>query len=296
MDESVIIKNIATSLDNDYIGDDCAYLKDLGIVITQDNLVENIHFKREWYTPYQLGYKSAVVNISDILASGACPAYLTLGLSMPSYLGNDFVNEFIQGMKDGSYGAEVCGGDITGSKNGLFISVTAVGSVNNRRISSRKNAKEGYVIVVSGEHGTSSAGLRELLNSGTREDLIISHLMPVLDIDFSEKISKNIKSDYAMMDSSDGLGDALFKIAEASGVKIEADYSLIPHKQELSYNDVILGGEDYKLIAAVPPDFAEMYDLTVIGNVLPYDGIRLNISGKCYKSYSELNVYKHFED
>ena len=296
MNEVNLINNIVSTLSSSLIGDDCAYLSDLEIVVTQDNLIENIHFKRDWYTPYQLGYKAAAVNISDILASGAKPKYLTLGVSLPKSINEEFFTEFIKGFNDASYSAVLCGGDITGSSQDIIISVTAIGSTKRRKISSRKNAKMGYVVVVSGEHGASSAGLKELLNNSDCKEHIISHLMPILDAEFSETISKNINVDYAMMDTSDGLGDALFKIAEASGVKIEVDYSLIPHRKELSYNDVVLGGEDYKLVAAVPVEFAQKYNMTVIGNVVSYDGIRLNISGKCYKSYNELKIYKHFEE
>ena len=68
MKEQRLIKIIKEQTKSSYLGDDCAYLKDLGIVITQDNFVEDIHFKREWATPYQIGYKATAVNISDILA------------------------------------------------------------------------------------------------------------------------------------------------------------------------------------------------------------------------------------
>ena len=71
MKEKEFIEIIKTTLNSDYIGDDCAYLKDLGIVVTQDSLVQDVHFKTDFATPYQLGYKSAMVNISDICASGA---------------------------------------------------------------------------------------------------------------------------------------------------------------------------------------------------------------------------------
>ena len=77
MREKEYISSIKQILNSEYIGDDCAYLKDLGIVLTQDSLVEDVHFKRNFITPYQLGYKSIMVNISDIAASGAMPAYLT---------------------------------------------------------------------------------------------------------------------------------------------------------------------------------------------------------------------------
>jgi hypothetical protein len=77
---------------NSYIGDDFAYLKNLGIFVTQDNFIEDIHFKKAWSSPYQIGYKATIVNISDILASGAKPAYLTIGLSLPN-VENSFIEE-----------------------------------------------------------------------------------------------------------------------------------------------------------------------------------------------------------
>ena len=74
MKELDFIKIINNITQSSYLGDDCAYLKDLGIVVTQDNFVENVHFKRDWATPYQIGYKATAVNVSDVLASGAVPA------------------------------------------------------------------------------------------------------------------------------------------------------------------------------------------------------------------------------
>ena len=139
-----IIKDIAGS---EYIGDDCAYLKELGIVVTQDSLIENIHFRREWYTPQQLGYKAATVNISDIIASGAKPAYITVALSLPKNIENDFVKNFYIGIKSALDGVKIVGGDLTGSESDIIISITAIGITKNRNISSRKNAKIGNDIV-----------------------------------------------------------------------------------------------------------------------------------------------------
>ena len=76
MKEYNFLKIIKDQTQSTYIGNDCAYLKELGIVVTQDNFIEDIHFKRNWATPYQIGYKATAVNISDILASGAEPAYI----------------------------------------------------------------------------------------------------------------------------------------------------------------------------------------------------------------------------
>jgi len=268
---------------NDYIGDDCAYLKDLELVITQDNFVENIHFRTDWATPFQIGYKAAIVNISDILAVGAIPKYLTVGLSLPNKDDN-FIKELYNGIIAGASGAEIIGGDITGGEN-LFISITAIGSTIGRKVSSRRNAKPGYVVVASGEHGLSSLGLKELQQGGNNQKYIKAHLEPILDKNFSEIISTQIETDYAMMDSSDGLADALFKIAKASSCTIKT-----PKVKG------IFGAEDYKLVAAIPKEFLNKLDNYVyIGEVFDFEGYYLQIDNKNYKNYDELDLYNHFK-
>ena len=295
MKELEFIKEIKNIIGNEYIGDDCAYLKDIGIVISQDSLVENIHFKTQWCTPKQLGYKSVAVNISDILASGAVPKYVTIALSLPENIDNNFIKDFYTGAKSALYGAKIVGGDITGSKNDIIVSVTAIGSASGRNISSRKNAGEGYVIVTKGNHGSSALGLSELINNGNNKKLIKAHLEPELEYDFAAQIASMVKEPYAMMDTSDGLGDALFKIAEASNKKIIIDYNKIPHISEASKNQVLFGGEDYKLVAAIPDNYINhLKDAEIIGYVTAYDGVRLDISGDKYSEYDELNVYNHF--
>lgn len=283
MKEYDFIKIIKDITQSNYLGDDCAYLKDLGIVITQDNFVEDIHFKTDWASPYQIGYKAAIVNISDILASGAKPAYLTVGLSLPNYINEDFIKELYRGITTASHGAKVVGGDITGGDK-IFISITAIGKVENRKISSRANAKVGYVVISNGEFGISSKGLEELRADKKDSENIKIHLEPILDADFSETISKNIKEDYAMMDASDGLADALFQIAKASGVKI------------ITKNiEGMFGAEDYNLVAAVPKDFLpNLKNYNIIGTVEPFDGIYLKIDNHCYTKHEELPLYDHF--
>lgn len=295
MNEYDILKMIKSIIGNKYIGDDCAYLKDLGIVITQDSLVEDIHFKRAWCTPYQLGYKSIAVNISDILASGAEPKYISIALSIPNCTDSHFIEQFFKGAKSALNGAEIVGGDITGSENKILISITAIGKTDNKNISSRANAKSGYVVITKGNYGSSSAGLKELENNGNNLELIKSHLEPCLDYEFSQIISKTIKEPYAMMDTSDGLCDALFKIAEASGVKITIDYNKIKHLQNIDREQVLFGGEDYNLVAVIPDKYSDIIkNADIIGKVENFDGVRLDISGQKFSKYCELNVYNHF--
>lgn len=274
MKEEEILLTIKSVIGDKYIGDDCAYLKDLGILISQDSLVEDVHFSMKYTTPYKLGYKSAMVNISDISASGGKGKYITVALSLPKNIDTKFIEEFYTGMKDACGDIEIVGGDITGSDK-IMISVTILGTTQNRKISSRSNAKTGYVVVASGEHGSSAGGLKLLQNNKNMpETLIEAHLLPKAGTDFAEKISENIKKDYAMMDSSDGLADALFKIAQASNKTIIVDFNKISYSDDLkkcfpnNYKELVLyGGEDYQIIAAVPEDFAKHYNLPVIGQI-----------------------------
>ena len=193
--------------------------------MSQDSLVEDVHFKRDLITPYQLGYKSIMVNISDICASGAEPLYLTVSLSLPKDVDESFVAEFYKGAKAALNGAKIVGGDLTGSDK-IYVSVTAIGSDKGRKISSRANAKVGYKVIVSGEHGNSALGLKLVLDGtcthqphpdgSEGEKFISAHLTPTAQRYFSHQIASQIKVDYAMMDTSDGLADALIQIAKAS--------------------------------------------------------------------------------
>lgn len=287
MKELDLIKAIKNQIGDEYIGDDCAYLMDYGIVISQDSLVEDIHFKRGWCTPWQLGYKAVAVNISDILASGAEPAYITIALSLPKDTTEDFVEEFYCGAKQALYGAKIVGGDITGSDK-IFISVAAIGNTKGRKISSRSAAKPGYKVIIASKSlekiGKSSKGLLELMQGGCNMDLISAHLEPQLDVKFSRKISEYINEDYAMMDTSDGLADALYKIAEASKVSINSEYI-----------DGIFGAEDYILVAAVPEEFLKQINgYTIIGEVLEKQEYVIKLGEKKYNNYDELNLFNHF--
>lgn len=297
MNEKELINIIKSTLNSNHIGDDCAYLKDLGIVITQDSLVEDIHFKMEFITPFQLGYKSVMVNISDVCASGAEPKYLTVSLSLPKYTDEKFVKNFYEGAKEAADNVQIVGGDLTGSDK-IFISVTAIGATQGRKISSRKNAKPGYKIIVSGEHGSSAYGLK-LLQTGEKgaKYFIEKHLMPVAQQEFSKQISTQLNEDYAMMDTSDGLADALIQIAKASDVILSIDTSKIPHASCVDMNTVLYGGEDYQLVAAVPESLLKnLNNYTIIGEVKEkISDSGLMIDQRFYTNIDE-KLYNHFKE
>lgn len=306
MNEINLIKKIKNTLKSQYIGDDCAYLKDLGIVISQDSLVEDIHFNKHMMSPYQIGYKSVMVNLSDIAASGAKPAYLTVALSLPKEIKDDAVVDFYEGAKYAleNLNVEIVGGDITGSDK-LYISISVIGKTLNRKISSRSHAKIGHKIITSGVHGSSAAGLRILQNDlEPDKDLIKAHLMPVAQIDFAKQISEQIQEDYAMMDTSDGLFDALFKIGSASECTMSVDFERILYDPKIKeyfsdYKDLILfGGEDYQIVATVPVELLpSLKDYIIIGEVLPKEDcvIKLNTENNVEK-FNDLSnkCFNHF--
>ena len=306
MNEINLINKIKNTLKSHYIGDDCAYLKDLGIVISQDSLVEDVHFSKHMMSPYQIGYKSVMVNLSDIAASGAKPAYLTVALSLPKQIKDDAVIDFYEGAKYAleNLDVEIVGGDITGSDK-LYISISVIGKTLNRKISSRSHAKIGHKIITSGVHGSSAAGLRILQNDlEPDKDLIKAHLMPVAQIDFAKQISEQIQEDYAMMDTSDGLFDALFKIGSASECTMSVDFERILYDPKIKeyfsdYKDLILfGGEDYQIVATVPVELLpSLKNYIIIGEVLPKEDcvIKLNADNKVEK-FNDLSnkCFNHF--
>lgn len=306
----IIKKTLAKS---SYIGDDCAYLKKLGIVVTQDSLAEDIHFSMKFSTPYMLAYKAIMVNLSDVFASGAMPKYFTISLSLPKNIDNFFVEEFYRACNDLSkeYDFEIIGGDITGSDK-IFISICAIGVTDNRTITSRSNAKVGDVVVTTGVHGSSAAGLWLLQNNiEGYEVLKNAHLMPVAQKSFSENISTSV-SRYAQMDTSDGLADALFKIAQASNVMLSVDFAKIPYSNDIiniaklanvDYRDwVLYGGEDFQLVACVSEENLSKIDknsYTVIGKVLEKENghfVEINFDNSVQKIDNLEKTFNHFKE
>ena len=302
MKEKEFITIIKNTLNSPYIGDDCAYLKDLGIVVTQDSLVEDIHFSTKFISAFDLGFKAVMVNVSDVAASGAEPKYLTVSLSLPSNVKEDFVEEFYHGCKKAcGHDVQIVGGDITGSEK-IYISICAIGKTLGRNISSRKNAKIGQKVIVSGIHGSSSAGLKLLLEGkNSPEKLIKSHINPVAQVEFGKNISTTVKEPYAMMDTSDGLMDGLSTIANESGVLLDIDFDKIPYDKDIeqfeNWQDLVLfGGEDYQILATVPQNFQGGFEIGVVKEGL---GVNLKLRDKIThysKQDVEEKVFNHFKD
>ena len=274
-----------------YIGDDCAYLEDFGLTISHDTLIEDVHFKRSYMTPFEIAQKALLVNISDILASGANPYGATISIS--GKLNENFISDFYNGIDEiaQKYKLKILGGDLTGGEK-IAISISILGDVKNRRISSRKNAKIGYIIATKGIFGRSHLGLIEL-QRGTAGEFSKYHKKPELYPEASKIIAENCANDYALMDSSDGLYDALNKISKESNAGANIDFNLIPKAID-DFSTTLFGGEDFSLVGAFEEkDFKNLQNLGAglvkIGEIIEKKGIFVD-----NKKILEDKSYEHF--
>ena len=243
------------------IGDDCAVLPIGGeeaLAFTSDMLNEGVHFLTDKSTPFQIGYKSLMVNISDVAAMGAKPVATLLSLSLPNDKFGEWSAEFMRGYKKASqkYGVKLVGGDTVGSKSGVCISVTAIGRAPMANIKRRSAAKVGDIIMVTGRLGASAAGLRDVLEGrlSTRNAKI--HLMPEAQV--REGVWLGAQPEvHAMCDISDGIASDLQHIIDRSKRGAIISEQDIPIARGASFQDAICGGEDYQLLFTVDKRRAE---------------------------------------
>lgn len=240
------------------IGDDCAVLPmgDEVLVFTSDMLNEGVHFLTDKSTAYQIGYKSLMVNISDVAAMGATPVATLLSLALPEERFGEWSNSFMEGYYEASkkYGVKLVGGDTTKSHSGVCISVTAIGRAPKTDIKRRSKAKTGDVVMVTGELGASAAGLRDVLNGKLRTRNAKIHLMPEAQVREGEWLGKQ-EAVHAMCDISDGVASDLQHILDES--KRSAVISALPVAKGAELSDAFGGGEDYKLLITVDKSMAD---------------------------------------
>ena len=318
MNELDIINIINNTLSNNsLIGDDTAFLDDLGITITQDSLVEDVHFRTTTISPYHLGKKSVAVNLSDIAASGATAKYLMISLSLSQNTQESFVKEFYKGIDSmcKEFNLSVAGGDITGSDK-IAISICAIGINNGITPAKRSNAKQGDIIFTTGVHGSSFAGFLALENNiQVPQKLIDTHISPVPLLDIGRKIVSS-SNKTCLIDSSDGLGDAIFKISSSSNLSAYVDMSLIPFDKEMKEfaekinqnykNWILFGAEDYQLVGTTnKKNFNNLLkqglNLTQIGYMTENKGYNVYIKdNNTYFTLDEDDIKKrcfnHFEE
>ena len=234
------------------IGDDCAVLPigDEALVFTSDMLNEGIHFLTDKSTAFQIGYKSLMVNISDVAAMGAKPVATLLSLALPEGMFGEWSKEFMCGYHKASkkYGVKLVGGDTTKSEAGVCISVTAIGRAPLANIKRRSAAKVGDVVMVSGKLGASAAGLRDVLAGKLKTRNAKIHLMPEAQVFEGEWLGRQ-ECVHAMCDVSDGVASDLQHILDES--KKSAIVSELPIAKGSTWNDAFSGGEDYKLLLTV---------------------------------------------
>lgn len=317
MKERDFLKVISETLDcNDFIGDDCAFLSEFNLFVTQDTLVEDIHFKSSLISPYLLGRKTISVNLSDLAAALAIPKYVSVSLSLPNNIQNDYIAELYRGINDvcREFNVKVIGGDITGSDK-IMLSVCAFGKKNSDFLTSRSFAKCGDYIITTGNYGASSLGFYLLSQFLYCDDFLKnSHLNPTPRLNEAKILAESVSSNIAVMDTSDGLVDAIYKIAQNSKHSLQIDFNSVSVDEKTKFyakhnnvdykKFVLWGGEDYELIACVPESTYKKLDKNIfkcIGKVLNKDTNPIviikddNSEIKITKDLFYKNSYNHFK-
>ncbi|MBS3817349.1 MAG: thiamine-phosphate kinase [Candidatus Thermoplasmatota archaeon] len=273
------------------IGDDCAVVLEgeTNILLTTDMLVEGDHFDREWQTPWQIGWKSVIVNISDIAAMGGIPEWGLISVAFPEETTVPFADELMQGMVDASeeYGLKIIGGDTTHGDL-LTINIAVTGKVDNDHLSLREDAESGDLICVSGDLGKSWAGL-ESLKAG-KEGYTDFYLQPDCKLEVARTIAPHVN---AMIDVSDGLASEVTHIADESGLGAEIEKDKIPISKETTRTGETLnkdplqwalsGGEDFELVFTIPEerlDEIEEIEPIVVGKMTEEGRYLIDPDGK----------------
>ncbi|WP_298141527.1 thiamine-phosphate kinase [Flavobacterium sp.] len=290
------------------IGDDAAVLdfRDKKIVVSTDLLIEGVHFDLSYMPLRHLGYKAVVVNVSDICAMNAKPTQITVSIAVSNRFPLEALEELFDGIILASkfYNIDVIGGDTTSSQKGLIISITALGEANENEIVYRNGAKQGDLLVVSGDLGSAYMGLQVLerekqvfqVNPNNQPDLdaytylIERQLRPEARHDIKDLLAKLNVKPTSMIDISDGLSSEIIHICKQSAVgcnlyeeKIPVDPQFINVCEEFNIDSTtvaINGGEDYELLFTIAmEDFDKIKanpNFTVIGHMVQEsEGIHL---------------------
>jgi len=244
---------------------DAAELGD-GLVVTQDALVEGVHFRRDWIAFRELGYRAAAVNLSDLAAAGAEPVALLVTLAAPPELEVADVVELYEGLNEP--GVPIAGGD-TASAPQLTLAVTAVG--RSERVPGRAGARPGDLVVVTGPLGAAGAAFRER-----------RHARPPLRLEEGRRLAAVA---HAQTDISDGLAIDAGHLAARSGCRVEIDLAEVPLAPGATVEDLGFG-EDYELLAATPDPLG----FPVVGRCIDGEGVETRLRGE----QVELTGWEHF--
>jgi thiamine-monophosphate kinase len=227
-----------------------------GLVLTQDSLVEGVHFRFDRLSWHELGFRAAAVNISDLSASGARPEALVVSLGLTAETELEDVLDLYAGISEA--GVKVRGGDTTRAGE-VFVTVSAVG--RSDRVPGRAGARPGDMLVVTGPLGGAGAAFRDG-----------HYIRPPIRVEDGVALGREA---HAMLDISDGLARDAGHIAERSGCRVVVELDLVPLAAGATYADLAFG-EDYELLAATtaPLQFA------VIGRCEPGSGVEIRRDGE----------------
>ena len=283
------------------IGDDAAVLSypaDKEVLVTTDLLLEGVHFDLTYVPLKHLGYKSAIVNFSDIYAMNGTPRQITVSLGLSKRFSVEDMEELYAGVRLAceEYGVDIVGGDTSSSYTGLTISITCIGEGEKGKIVYRNGAKETDLICVSGDLGAAYMGLqllereKSVLKGGDKdlqpdfagkEYLLERQLKPEARRDIIQKLAEEGILPTSMMDVSDGLSSELLHICTQSKVgcriyeeHIPIDYQTAVMAEEFNMNlttCALNGGEDYELLFTVPiadhEKVSEIEGIKLIGHI-----------------------------
>jgi thiamine-monophosphate kinase len=309
--EQKLIEDIKGLTGEQYIGDDCAILPGQ-LLVTSDMLVEGTHFTLKKINYNFLGWKAVAVNLSDIAAMAGRPRYLLANISFPDSLPDKARKDLFKGIVNcaNTYRTRLVGGDLTNSDL-LTISITVIGDEHENGVLKRTGATVGDVVVVTGDFGSSAAGLYLLCNEITGYNHCYEkHCRPQPRLCESWALVRNTGCQGALMDASDGLADSLTQICRMSKVGMEIDYSKIPVHHETKnlaklanvnlFDWVFYGGEDYELVACLSQEkWQQMKQLSTnpfieIGKVVKSNNI-IVLTGKTDKIELDLSkIYQHW--
>ncbi|MCH5239507.1 MAG: thiamine-phosphate kinase [Muribaculaceae bacterium] len=261
------------------VGDDAAVLTfgEKDVLVTTDLLLEGIHFDLRYVPLQHLGYKSAIVNFSDIYAMNGTPRQITVSIGVSSRFTVEHIEQLYAGIRKACeiYGVDLVGGDTSASVTGLVISITCMGDVASGEEVRRSGAKPTDIICVSGDLGAAFMGLQLLERENSvaagqkdfqpdfsgKEYILERQLKPEARRDVITKLKEKGIKPTSMIDVSDGLSSELLHICKESGVgcrvyedKIPIDYQTAFMAEEFNMNLVTAamnGGEDYELLFTV---------------------------------------------
>ena len=281
------------------VGDDAAVInyEDLQTVISTDILIEGVHFDLTYVPLRHLGYKSVIVNLSDVYAMNAHPKQILVSIALSNRFKLEAIEELYSGMLAAckKYKIDLVGGDTTSSLSGLVISITAIGGVKKEDITYRNGAKETNLLCVSGDLGGAYMGLQILEREKSvfkenpklqpdlegKDYLLERQLKPEARKDIIETLHSIGIKPTAMIDVSDGLSSEILHLCSQSDVGVELYEEKIPI-DSLTYETArefnldptlcsLSGGEDYELLFTVDINEYEKLknsmDITIIGHI-----------------------------